>query len=190
MPKPKKRLPYNFNARGYRVVSGLIPGILGLLMFLFLSILVIIQPIRSLFVQLPTFFTFGVSTSCGPGEKFVKNLCLTLTLIGYGTTSVKHPTNDQNNEKNDITASKKTITTVEIKNTNEFTSKAVILGAVTIIKDQINIPKGGVLTPAAAFRNTKFVEHLMNHDAAVFKVSHQPVLGRLSVNCTSSILVK
>lgn len=73
-------------------------------------------------------------------------------------------------KKNDITASKKTITTVEIKNTNEFTSKAVILGAVTIIKDQINIPKGGVLTPAAAFRNTKFVEHLMNHDAAVFKV--------------------
>lgn len=49
--KTKERLPYNFYARGYRVVSGLIPGILALLMFLFLSILAIIQPIRSLFVQ-------------------------------------------------------------------------------------------------------------------------------------------
>jgi len=44
----------------------------------------------------------------------MKNLCLTLTLIGYGTTFVKHPTINQNNEKNDITARKKTITTVTI----------------------------------------------------------------------------
>jgi len=40
----------------------------------------------------------------------MKHLCLTLTLIGHGTTSVKHP--NQKKEKTDITARKKTITTV------------------------------------------------------------------------------
>lgn len=49
--KTKERLPYNFNARSYRVLTGLIPGILALLLFLFLSILAIIQPIRFLFVR-------------------------------------------------------------------------------------------------------------------------------------------
>jgi len=49
--KTKERLPYDFCARGYRVVAGLISGILALLMFLFLSVLATIQPIRFLFVQ-------------------------------------------------------------------------------------------------------------------------------------------
>jgi len=45
----------------------------------------------------------------------MKNLCMTLTLIGNGTTSVKHSAIYQNKEKKtDITAKKKTIITVTI----------------------------------------------------------------------------
>lgn len=80
---------------------------------------------------------------------------------------------------------------VEINITTEFTSKAVILGAVTLIKDQINIPKEyNILFKNNTLYNimlyirvfwhqqlhsvilltSKFVKRLINHDAAVFNV--------------------
>jgi len=71
------------------------------------------------------------------------------------------------------------------------------LGAITILKDHINIPKGynilfinnifqniikilccirGILTPASAFRKTQFVNRLMDHDAAVFEIESDLII--------------
>uniref|UniRef100_A0A2S2PIG6 Saccharopine dehydrogenase-like oxidoreductase n=1 Tax=Schizaphis graminum TaxID=13262 RepID=A0A2S2PIG6_SCHGA len=102
---------------------------------------------------------------------------MSLSLIGYGKTSVKpFSTSHKEITQKNITTTRKVIVKVEAKHPEYgFSSKAVILGAITILKDQNNIPKGGVLTPAAAFRNTQFVNRLMDNNAAVFKVESDMV---------------
>ncbi|XP_060847112.1 saccharopine dehydrogenase-like oxidoreductase [Rhopalosiphum padi] len=150
-------LPYNFNVRNYMVFGSLISAIIGLFIFVLLSIMAAFEPIRILLVRYPKWFSFGIATKTGPNEKLLENSRMSLTLIGQGTTS--------------NTSTRQTVIKVKAKNPGYgFTSKAVVLGAITIIKDQINIPKGGVLTPASAFRNTQFVKRLMDHDAADFEI--------------------
>ncbi|XP_025191825.1 saccharopine dehydrogenase-like oxidoreductase [Melanaphis sacchari] len=171
--KTVENLPYNFSARRYMVINGLIPALNVLFIFFFLSFLVIFEPIRILLMRFSYFFTGGLVSKAGPGEKLSKNLSMTFSLIGYGTTSVKFPTTDdkEGTTQKNITATRKTIVQIEAENPGYgFTSKAVILGAITILKDQMNIPKGGVLTPAAAFRNTQFINRLIKHDAATFQI--------------------
>ncbi|XP_026817220.1 saccharopine dehydrogenase-like oxidoreductase [Rhopalosiphum maidis] len=165
-------LPYNFNVRNYMVFGSLISAIIGLFIFVLLSIMAAFEPIRILLVRYPKWFSFGIATKTGPNEKLLENSRMSLTLIGQGTTSVKHPTvNLKKITYKHNTSTRQTVIKVKAKNPGYgFTSKAVILGAITIIKDQINIPKGGVLTPASAFRNTQFVKRLMDHDAAVFEI--------------------
>ncbi|CAI6359211.1 unnamed protein product [Macrosiphum euphorbiae] len=173
-------LPYNFTVRNYMVFGSLISAVLGLFVFVLLSIMATFEPFRILLVRFPKLFSFGIATRTGPNEKILENSRMTLTLIGHGTTSVKPPSAILKKITNkDNTTTRKTIVKVKAKNPGYgFTSKAVILGAITIIKDQINIPKGGVLTPAAAFRNTQFVNRLMDHDAAVFEIESDLVTYR------------
>ncbi|CAB3260911.1 unnamed protein product [Arctia plantaginis] len=45
----------------------------------------------------------------------------------------------------------------------DSTAIAVIMSAITIIKESSNIPKGGVLMPGAAFHKTDLVDRLMNN---------------------------
>ncbi|CAH1731636.1 saccharopine dehydrogenase-like oxidoreductase [Aphis gossypii] len=170
--KTKDNLPYNFNVRNYMVFGGLISAIIGLFVFVLLSIMTSFNPIKTLLVRYPKWCSFGIATETGPNEKLLENSRMSLTLIGHGTTSEKPPTaNLKDITHKDNTYKRQTIIKVKAKNPGYgFTSKAVILGAITIIKDQINIPKGGVLTPASAFRNTLFVKRLMDHDAAVFEI--------------------
>ncbi|XP_060859268.1 saccharopine dehydrogenase-like oxidoreductase [Metopolophium dirhodum] len=173
-------LPYNFTVRNYMVFGSLISAVLGLFVFVLLSIMATFEPIRILLVRFPKLFSFGIATKTGPNEKILENSRMSLTLIGHGTTCVKPPSAILKKiTHKDNTTTRKTIVKVKAKNPGYgFTSKAVILGAITIIKDQINIPKGGVLTPAAAFRNTQFVNRLMDHDAAAFEIESDLVTYR------------
>uniref|UniRef100_A0A2S2P170 Saccharopine dehydrogenase-like oxidoreductase n=2 Tax=Schizaphis graminum TaxID=13262 RepID=A0A2S2P170_SCHGA len=176
--KTKDNLPYNFNVRNYMVFGSLISAIIGLFIFVLLSIMATFEPIKILLVRYPKWFSFGIATKTGPNEKLLENSRMSLTLIGQGTTSVKHSTvNLKEITYKDNTSTRQTVIKVKAKNPGYgFTSKAVILGAITIIKDQINIPKGGVLTPASAFRNTQFVKRLMDHNAAVFEIESDLVI--------------
>ncbi|CAI6356855.1 unnamed protein product [Macrosiphum euphorbiae] len=171
-------LPYNFDVRNYYVFGYLISALIGLYFYIILSILATFEPVRMFFVRFPKLFTFGVASKTGPNEKKLENSHMTLTLIGHGTTSA-HPPNDNLKEitLKDNIATRTTIIKVRAKNpVYGFTSKAVVLGAITIIKDHINIPKGGVLTPASAFRNTQFANRLMDHDAAVFEIESDLII--------------
>ncbi|XP_025198349.1 saccharopine dehydrogenase-like oxidoreductase [Melanaphis sacchari] len=170
--RTKDNLPYNFNVRNYVVCGGLISAIIGLFFFVLLSIMAIFEPTRILLIRFPKWCSLGMATKTGPNENILKNSRMSLTLIGHGTTSVKPPIeNLKKTTYKDNTTTRQTIIKVKAKNPGYgFTSKAVVLGAITIIKDQINIPKGGVLTPASAFRNTQFVKRLMDHDAAIFEI--------------------
>ncbi|XP_008179776.1 saccharopine dehydrogenase-like oxidoreductase [Acyrthosiphon pisum] len=171
-------LPYNFDVRNYFVFGDLISALIGLILYVTLSILAKVEQIRILFVRFPRFFSLGVASNTGPNEKKMENSHMSLTLIGRGTTSA-NPPNDNLKEiaHKDNIAARTTIIKVRAKNPGYgFTSKAVILGAITIIKDHINIPKGGVLTPASAFRNTQFMNRLMDHDAAVFEIESDLII--------------
>ncbi|KAL5238649.1 hypothetical protein ACI65C_006059 [Semiaphis heraclei] len=178
--KTIENLPYNFTVRNYLVFGSFISAIIGLFIYLLLSIMASFEPIRILLVRFPKLFSFGVATKTGPNKKILDNSRMSLTVIGYGKTSAKPPTTIFKEIKHKANTSlRKTIIKVKAKNPGYgFTSKSVILGAITIIKDQINIPKGGVLTPAAAFRNTQFVNRLMDHDAAVFEIESDLVSYR------------
>lgn len=178
--KTIEKLPYNFNVRNYMVCGGLISAVIGLFIFVLLSIMAIFEPMRILLIRFPKLFSFGTASITGPDEKIMENSRMCLTLIGHGTTSVNPPTSNLKKiTHKDNTSIRKTIIKVNAKNPGYgFTSKAVILGAITILKEQIKMPKGGVLTPAAAFRNTQFVNRLMDHDAAVFEIESDLVTYR------------
>ncbi|XP_015378852.1 PREDICTED: saccharopine dehydrogenase-like oxidoreductase [Diuraphis noxia] len=170
--KTKDNLPYDFDVQNYMVFGNLMTALVGLFVFISTSILVLFKPFRIFLVRFPTLSSCGLATKTGPTEEVMENTCMSLTLIGYGTTSVYSPNAYiKDITYNDNTTSRKTIAKVIAKNPfYGLSSKAVVLGAITILKDHINIPKGGVLTPAAAFRNTQFVNRLIDHDAVVFEI--------------------
>ncbi|XP_060860300.1 saccharopine dehydrogenase-like oxidoreductase [Metopolophium dirhodum] len=171
-------LPYNFDVRNYYVFGFLISAVIGSLFYVILSILAALEPIRILFVRFPFLFSMGVASKTGPNKTTMEMSRMSLTLIGHGTTSA-NPSKDNLKEiaHKDNTATRTTIIKVRAKNPGYgFSSKAVVLGAITILKDHINIPKGGVLTPASAFRNTQYVNRLMDHDAAVFEIESDLVI--------------
>jgi len=49
--KTKDNLPYNFNVRNYMVFGGLISAIIGLFVFVLLSIMTAFDPIKTLLVR-------------------------------------------------------------------------------------------------------------------------------------------
>lgn len=49
--RAKKNLPYNFNVRNYMVFGGLISAVIGLFVFVLLSIMATLEPIRILLVR-------------------------------------------------------------------------------------------------------------------------------------------
>lgn len=51
-------------------------------------------------MQFPKLFSLGMATKTGPNKKIMKNSRLSLTLIGYGSTSVKSPTILNSDESN------------------------------------------------------------------------------------------
>ncbi|VVC37547.1 Hypothetical protein CINCED_3A024175 [Cinara cedri] len=169
--KTKDNLPYNFYARNYIVFGSLITAIIALLMFAILSFMVKFEPIRKLFIQFPKIFSFGIATKTGPNEKLMENGRMLLTLIGYGSVSIQSETNI-NEIKHGV---KKTIVKFKAKNPGYgFTSKAIVLAAVTILRD--NVIKRGVLTPAAAFRNTQYLNRLIEYDAATIEIESEQII--------------
>lgn len=171
--KTADHLPYNFYVKNYLAVGSLITTIGLFILFVFFLVLAKIEPIRNLFVRFPKLMTLGFATKTGPNKEVMENSQMLLTLIGYGSTSTKYPnTNSKEIRQN----SRKTIINVKAKNPGYgFTSKAVVLGAITILKDRKNI-KGGVLTPASAFRNTQYIDRLIKHNAAIFEVESDLVI--------------
>ncbi|XP_050438087.1 saccharopine dehydrogenase-like oxidoreductase [Adelges cooleyi] len=156
----------NFEVRNYMVFGYLISAIIGLFVFVFLSFMSTFTPLKNLFIRFPRLFSLGVVSNQGPTERIMENSRMSLTLIGRGTTSI-----DNTNSKKDI---RTTIARIKVKNPGYgFTSKAVVLGAVTLIKD--NITNGGVLTPASAFRKTDYMKRLIENDAATFEIISETV---------------
>ncbi|XP_050528457.1 saccharopine dehydrogenase-like oxidoreductase [Daktulosphaira vitifoliae] len=152
----------NCHARCYWVMNLLIIAIFGLFVYVLLSLMVKITSMINIFTRFPRIFTLGIASQKGPDELFNEDSRMSLTIIGRGTTS-----GDTLINENDASR----ITKVKVSANSPgygFTSKSVVLGAVTLLKD--NIPKGGVLTPASAFRKTNFLNRLVEHEAAKFEL--------------------
>lgn len=172
--KTVDKLPYYFKVRNYMSVGGLTISILALFAFVLLTIVAKFECLRNLFIRFPTFFSLGIAAKPGPKEKAMEDLHMTLTLIGQGSTSKlsDEPSSGNSEEiRQGVSNTRKIFVEVRAKNAGYgFTSKSVSLAAITILKDD-NLPKGGVLTPASAFRNTQFINRLIEHDAASFEIA-------------------
>ncbi|XP_050531063.1 saccharopine dehydrogenase-like oxidoreductase isoform X2 [Daktulosphaira vitifoliae] len=124
----------NCEVRNYIVIGSLIMAVVNLFLCVLLSCLVLIPPLKTLFVNFPKIFSLGIASEQGPSEKNNENSFVSFTFIGKGDISIKN-TNKQNDSTNTII--------LKIKASNPgygFASKAVVLGAVTLLQD--NIPKG------------------------------------------------
>ncbi|CAB3235863.1 unnamed protein product [Arctia plantaginis] len=106
-----------------------------------------------LLINYPRVFTFGFISEKGPTNEMTQKLKFRFLLNGVGWEA-----GDQNCEPTKTMSVK-----VSGRDPYDSTAIAVIMSAITIIKESSNIPKGGVLMPGAAFHKTDLVDRLMNN---------------------------
>jgi short subunit dehydrogenase-like uncharacterized protein len=110
-------------------------------------------------LKYPELFSFGFTSVEGPTEERNDNTDFELMFIGDGWKEIFEDTlRDINYPLN-----KRMITRVICNNPlYGSAAKAVLLAAETIINEYNSIPKG-VISPAAAFKNTNYIEKLQKH---------------------------
>lgn len=123
---------------------------------------------RKLLLKYPECFTFGKVSHAGPSEEMMEKSKFTMHLFGKGWPStIKVPTGDEY-----ILPPNKEIY-VQVNGTNPgygATCVALVLSAVTLLKDKDKLPAtGGVYTTAAAFTKTNLIKAL-NDNGLTFEV--------------------
>lgn len=110
---------------------------------------------KNMLLNYPKFFTFGFASHEGPTHERNENTVFETVFVANGWSS-KYP-----NPTADTPMDKKMVTRVICKNPlYGSASIAVLLAAETIISENDKMPRGGVLSPGAAFRNTSYIEKL------------------------------
>lgn len=113
---------------------------------------------RNLLLKYPALFSFGFISHENPKWETQKQTHFSVTFKALGwTEKLAEPTDEHTNAPN-----KKVITKVSgVSPGYDMTSIALILSAITILKEADKIPdNGGVLTPGAAFGKTSLIEQL------------------------------
>lgn len=111
---------------------------------------------RDILLSYPKLFSFGLADQNGPSEERNAKTVYEQYFVADGwrekfeiDSEIKIPMNKQ--------------VVTRVICTNPFygaASKAVLLSAITILKECNKMPIGGVLTPAAAFKNTLIIDRL------------------------------
>ncbi|KAI5636340.1 saccharopine dehydrogenase NADP binding domain-containing protein [Phthorimaea operculella] len=108
--------------------------------------------LRNLLWKYPRFFTLGFVSRKGPNEEMRKGLRYSFTLTGRGWSKGA-----------DLKSTLDKSVTVKVSGSDpayRTTGMALVLSAITILKEKSAMPSGGVLTTGAAFRDTQLIERL------------------------------
>lgn len=121
---------------------------------------------RNLILKYPGFFTLGYITHEPPKEDVLNNTHFSITFLTRGWK-------EKLSEPSDVHAdppNKEMVTKVSGVNTYGVTAVAMMLCALTILKESDKMPKGGgVLTTGAAFSKTSLIDEL-NKNGLTFEV--------------------
>lgn len=115
---------------------------------------------RRLLVNYASLFTIGMVSTKGPANETRHNMDFSFTFNGKGWES--------NGDLINV-ASKSLSVKVSGQDPYDATAVAVISCAISIIKEQSRMPKGGVIMPGAAFHKTDIIDRLM-HNGLKFEV--------------------
>ncbi|KAM0735094.1 Saccharopine dehydrogenase-like oxidoreductase [Formica fusca] len=116
---------------------------------------------RNLLLKYPALFSYGFVSHESPKRETHEQAHFSITFKALGWTEKLAETTDKHTDP----PNKKVITKVSGINGYEITSIALILSAITILKEADKIPdNGGVLTPGAAFGKTSMIEQLNKHN--------------------------
>ncbi|CAH0583137.1 unnamed protein product [Chrysodeixis includens] len=116
---------------------------------------------RKLLIKYPRIFTLGYASEKGPTEQMRKDTKYYFQFNGKGWDLDA-----------DLTTKPTKSMSVKISGRDpgyETTAIAIVMSAITVLKESSNMPKGGVITPGAAFYRTDIVDRLM-HDGFTFEV--------------------
>ncbi|KAK2582606.1 hypothetical protein KPH14_004894 [Odynerus spinipes] len=121
---------------------------------------------RNLILKYPGLFTLGYITHEPPKEDSLNNAHISLIFLARGwKEKLSEPTDVHADPPN-----KEMVTKVSGTNAYVITAVALILSAVTILKESDKMPKGGgVLTSGAAFSKTSIIDEL-NKNGITFEV--------------------
>ncbi|CAB3250825.1 unnamed protein product [Arctia plantaginis] len=116
---------------------------------------------RRLLISFPRLFTLGYVSRKGPTYTMRQSTNFSFILNGKGWEL-------------DCNEKSKPTKTLSVKVSGQdpcqdSTAIALIMSAITILKESSNMPKGGVITPGAAFFRTDIVDRLM-HEGYTFQV--------------------
>uniref|UniRef100_A0A1B6MG41 Saccharopine dehydrogenase NADP binding domain-containing protein n=1 Tax=Graphocephala atropunctata TaxID=36148 RepID=A0A1B6MG41_9HEMI len=115
---------------------------------------------RQLLLDHPKFFSAGYASREGPSENTRTGTLFSVTFFGQGWTEAVGE-----GEQHPDPPNKTMVTKVSGRDPGYgFTTTALLLSAVTILKESDKMPgKGGVLPPGAAFGKTSMIKELENH---------------------------
>jgi len=119
---------------------------------------------RTLLEKYPEILTFGAFSKNGPSRTQIDSTRFSIKLIGKGWSRKEEKTDDPNIEP--AGEPDKTMM-VEVNGHDPgyvATSTCIVQAGLTILKDRAKMPKGGVLTPASAFRDTNLLDRLQARD--------------------------
>lgn len=124
-----------------------------------------------LLIKLPRLLTFGMVSEAGPSNKTRQNTKFRYTFNGKGW------------DVNDDLKSKP-LKSLSVKVTGQdpgydSTALAIIMCAITILKERSNMPKGGVIMPGAAFYKTDIIDRLTQNNGFKFEVLNNNRIQRL-----------
>ncbi|KAG7306511.1 hypothetical protein JYU34_009150 [Plutella xylostella] len=120
---------------------------------------------RYLLMKYPRLFTLGYMSHKGPSKRNRNDTKFSFVFTGKGWT--EKPKADENKK---VEPFNKTVC-VKVSGVDAYatTAVAMVLSAITVLKDQDKMPKGGVVPLGAAFFDTSLVERL-NHYGLKFEV--------------------
>lgn len=139
-------------------------------MSMIFALLSIFSPGRSLLERFPAFFTFGLFSKDGPSRQQIESTRFSLTLIGKGWSNHGGDGGPETEPEREFD---KTVQ-VQVNGRDpgyKATATCIVQSGLTILYDRDQMPSGGVLTPASAFRNTKLIQRLQERDLTFEVVS-------------------
>ncbi|XP_067007405.2 saccharopine dehydrogenase-like oxidoreductase [Anabrus simplex] len=117
---------------------------------------------RKLLLKYPRFFSCGFISHEGPSEETMKKTRFNLTIVGEGWKEKQaEPTDNHADPPNKMMI-------VRVSGSDPgygLTTRALLLSAITILKEANKMPgRGGVFPPGAAFAKTSLIEELDKHE--------------------------
>ncbi|KAF9416228.1 hypothetical protein HW555_006387 [Spodoptera exigua] len=116
---------------------------------------------RSLLINWPRLVTVGYASQKGPSERTRRDTKYSFVLNGKGW--------DLGADLNSEPTKKMSVKVSGSDPGYDTTAVAIIMCAITILKERSNIPKGGVVMPGAAFFRTDIVDRLM-HEGYTYEI--------------------